>query len=42
MYSSIFRMQAKPGQEQEVIDAFNQWEKERQPHVKGGPSRGFS
>ena len=35
MYGSIFRMQVKPGQEQSVIDAFDQWDKERQPHVKG-------
>ncbi|MBI4299206.1 MAG: antibiotic biosynthesis monooxygenase [Chloroflexi bacterium] len=35
MYGSIFRMKVKPGQEQKVIDLFNEWDKVERPKVKG-------
>ena len=30
-----FRLKAKPGERQAVIDAFNRWQEERRPKVKG-------
>ena len=35
MYGTMFRMRAKAGQEQAVVDLFNGWERERKPKVKG-------
>ena len=35
MYGSIFRMKVKPGQEQRVVEALEEWERERKPKVKG-------
>ena len=35
MYGTIFRMRPKSGQEQSLIDVFNEWDRERKPKVKG-------
>ena len=35
MYGTIFRMKVKPGQEQNLTKLFEDWEKDRQPKVKG-------
>jgi quinol monooxygenase YgiN len=35
MYGTIARLKVKHGQEQNLIDLFNQWEKQRKPQVKG-------
>ncbi len=35
MYGTIFRMKVKPGQQQALIDGFDEWDRERKPHVKG-------
>jgi len=35
MYGSIFRIKIKAGQEQNVLDMFGQWEKDRKPKGKG-------
>ena len=35
MYGTIFRMNAKPGQEQNAIQVFHEWERERKPKVAG-------
>ena len=35
MYGTIFRMKVKPGQEQSLVNIFNEWERERKPKVKG-------
>ena len=38
MYGTIFRIKPKPGQEQDVIDVFNEWERDRMPNVRGAIS----
>ena len=38
MYGTIFRMQVKRGQEQQVAQVFKDWERERKPKVKGAVS----
>ena len=35
MYGSIFRMKLKPGQEQRMVDLFDEWDRDRRPKVKG-------
>ena len=35
MYGSIFRMRPVAGREQDVIEVFNEWDRERRPNVKG-------
>ena len=35
MYGTIFPMKVKPGQEQRVVDVFQEWETERRPKVEG-------
>ena len=35
MYGSIFRMRPIAGREQDVVDVFNEWERERMPNVRG-------
>ena len=35
MYGTIFHIKMKPGQEQKVVETFKEWERERQPEVKG-------
>ena len=35
MYGTVYRMQPKPGKEQEVIEMMQEWERERRPKVKG-------
>ena len=35
MYGSIFRMKLKPGQEQKLINFFEEWERERKPKIQG-------
>jgi quinol monooxygenase YgiN len=35
MYGTIFRMKVKSGQEQAVVDNFNDWQRERRSKVKG-------
>lgn len=35
MYGSIFTLKPKPGQEQEVVRIFQEWESERKPGVTG-------
>ena len=35
MYGSIFRMRVKSGQEQRVIDIFEEWEQERKKKARG-------
>ena len=35
MYGTIFRIKPKPGQEQDVIEVFNEWDRDRKPNVKG-------
>src|SRR5690606_25945242 len=35
MYGSIFRMKVKPGRDEQVVDLYREWERDRQPKVKG-------
>ena len=35
MYGSIFHMRPNPGQEQAVLQLFQEWERDRKPKVKG-------
>ena len=35
MYGSIFRMRPIEGREQDVIEVFNEWDRERRPNVRG-------
>ena len=35
MYGSIFRMKAIAGKEQEVVDVFDAWDKDRRPNIDG-------
>lgn len=35
MYGTIFRMKIKAGQEQKVVDLFQEWERDRKPNTKG-------
>ena len=35
MYGTIFRMRPKPGQEEKVVELFEEWDRERKPKVKG-------
>ena len=35
MYGTIFRMKVKKGQEQELVEMFNEWDRQRKPKVKG-------
>ena len=35
MYGSIFRMRPIAGKEQDVIEVFNEWDRDRRPKVKG-------
>ena len=35
MYGTIFRMKMKPGQEQKVLEIFQEWDRDRKPKVKG-------
>ncbi|MCI0439344.1 MAG: hypothetical protein L0177_09460 [Chloroflexi bacterium] len=35
MYGTIFRMKPKQGQEQKIIELFEEWERTRKPKVKG-------
>jgi hypothetical protein len=35
MYGTIFRLKVKSGQDQKLVDLFNEWEKQRKPMVKG-------
>ena len=35
MYGTIFRMIVKPGMERELLAAFAEWERERQPKAAG-------
>jgi quinol monooxygenase YgiN len=35
MYGTIFGMEIKPGKEQELIAAFDKWERERKPKIAG-------
>ena len=35
MYGTIFHMKVKPGQTQQAVDLFQEWERDRQPNVKG-------
>lgn len=35
MYGSIFRMRPIEGREQDVIDVFHEWDRERRPNVSG-------
>ena len=35
MYGTIFRMKVKPGQEQKVLEVFQEWDRDRKPKVKG-------
>ena len=35
MYGSIFRMRPMAGKEQEVIEVFSEWDRERRPNIKG-------
>ena len=32
---TIFRMKAKPGERESVVDLFDKWQRERIPEVKG-------
>lgn len=35
MYGSVFRLQPKPGKEQDIIRNVEEWGRERRPKVKG-------
>ena len=35
MYGTIFRMKVKEGQDQRVVDIFNEWDHQRKSKVKG-------
>jgi len=35
MYGTMFRMKVKSGQVQKVQELFDEWEKDRQPKIKG-------
>ena len=35
MYGTVYRMQPKPGKEQEVIQMMQEWERDRAPKIKG-------
>ena len=35
MYGTVFRMRVKSGQEEQVRQVFEDWERERKPHVRG-------
>ena len=35
MYGTIFRMTPKAGQQQAILDVFDEWERERRPNVQG-------
>lgn len=35
MFATVFRMQAKPGQEQHLLEVDEAWKRERQPQVEG-------
>ena len=35
MYGSIFRMRPMAGREQDVIEVFYEWDRERRPNVRG-------
>ncbi len=35
MYGSIFRMRPMAGREQDVIEVFHEWDRERRPNVRG-------
>ena len=35
MYGTIFRLKVKPGQEQKVVEIFQEWERERRSVIKG-------
>ena len=35
MYGTIFRMTPKAGQQQAILDVFDEWERERMPNVQG-------
>ena len=35
MYGTMFRMKVKSGQEQKVIQLFQDWDRERKPKIKG-------
>ncbi len=35
MYGTMFRMKVKSGQEQKIIELFQDWERERKPKIKG-------
>ena len=34
MYGTIFRMKVKPGQEQRLVEVFEEWDRERKPNVQ--------
>ena len=35
MYGTIFRMKVKPGQEQRLVEVFEEWDRERKPNIQG-------
>ena len=35
MYGTIFRMKVRSGQSDRAVELFKEWERERQPNVKG-------
>ncbi len=35
MYGTVYRVQPKPGKEQDVIRMMEEWDRERRPKVKG-------
>ena len=35
MYGTMFRMKVKSGQVEKVRELFDEWEKDRQPKIKG-------
>lgn len=35
MYGTIFTMKVKPGQHKKVAEAFDRWDRERKPKLKG-------
>lgn len=35
MYGTIFRMKIKVGQEQNIVDLFKEWDRDRKPNTKG-------
>ena len=40
MYGTIFRMKLKAGQEQNVVDLFREWERDRKPKAKPESTEG--